>query len=115
MRFPFFRIVAHVLGIVGLALLPPLASSIWYSEGMRTVCAFAVPASACLSLAALCMVKRNTDSVPINVLSLVFYCFCCSGDDQRTVGQHRNDSGDTADCVDISNNDCETITVNNKK
>ena len=65
MRFPLFRIVAHVLGIVGLALLPPLASSIWYSEGMRTVCAFAVPASACLSLAALCMVKRNTDSVPI--------------------------------------------------
>ena len=65
MRFPFFRIVGHVLGMVGLALLPPVAASISYSEGLRTVCAFAVTALACLSLAGLCMLKRNVDSVPI--------------------------------------------------
>lgn len=65
MRFPFFRIVAHVLGIVGLALLLPVTSSIWYAEDLRTVCAFAVPSFACLLLAGLCLMKRSTDLVPI--------------------------------------------------
>lgn len=65
MRFPLYRIVAHVLGIVGLALLPPVAASLWYAESARTVCAFAVPASTCLAIAALCLLKRNEASAPI--------------------------------------------------
>ena len=75
MRFPFYRIVAHVLGIVGLALIPPVISSVWYAEGMRVVCAFAVPASACLSAAALCRLKRNADSMPIKTS----WAFCIVG------------------------------------
>ena len=75
MRFPFYRIVAHVLGIVGLALLPPVASSIWYADGARTICAFAVPAFACLLLAALCRLKRNVESVPIKTS----WAFCIVG------------------------------------
>lgn len=65
MRFPLFRIVAHVLGIVGLALLPPVLSSLRYSEGLRTVGSFAATSLACVLLAALCRLKRNTDSIPI--------------------------------------------------
>ena len=75
MRFPFFRIVAHVLGIVGLSLLPPVASSVLYAEGMRTICAFAVPAFACLSVAGLCLLKRNADSIPIKTS----WAFCVVG------------------------------------
>lgn len=75
MRFPFYRIAAYVLGVVGLALLPPFASSIWYAEGVRTVCAFAVPASACLALAALCRLKHNADSIPIKTS----WAFCIVG------------------------------------
>ena len=75
MRFPFYRIVAHVLGIVGLALLPPVAASIWFADGTRTVCAFAVTAFACLALAALCRLKRNADSIPIKTS----WAFCIVG------------------------------------
>lgn len=75
MRFPFFRIAAHVLGIVGLALLPSVASSAWYAEGARTTCAFAVPAAACLSLAALCLLKRNAEPSPIKTS----WAFCIVG------------------------------------
>lgn len=65
MRFPLFRIVAHVLGIVGMALLPPVAASLWYSEGPRAVAAFAGTALACVLLAALFRLKRSRDAVPI--------------------------------------------------
>ena len=75
MRFPFYRIVAHVLGIVGLALLPPFVSSVWFADGVRIVCAFAVTAFACLALAALCHLKRNVDSIPIKTS----WAFCIVG------------------------------------
>ena len=75
MRFPLYRIVAHVLGIVGLALLPPVASSLWYAESASTVCAFAVPAGACLTLAALCLLRRNVDAIPIKTS----WAFCIVG------------------------------------
>ena len=65
MRFPLFRIVAHVLGIVGLSLVPPVMASLIYSEGLRTVASFAATSLACILLAALCRLKRNTDSIPI--------------------------------------------------
>jgi len=65
MRFSLFRIVAHVLGIVGLALAPPAAVSLLYSEGPRTVASFAATSLACILLAALCRLKRSAESVPI--------------------------------------------------
>ena len=75
MRFPLYRIVAHVLGIVGLALLPPVASSLWYAESASTVCAFAVTAGVCLTLAALCLLRRNVDAIPIKTS----WAFCIVG------------------------------------
>ena len=75
MRFPFYKIVAHVLGIVGLALLPPVAASLWFADGSRAIGAFAATAFACLALAALCRLKRNADSIPIKTS----WAFCIVG------------------------------------
>ncbi len=75
MQFPFYRIIAYVFGIVGLALLPPVAVSIWSVDSARTVCAFAGTAFACLALAALCRLKRNADSIPIKTS----WAFCIVG------------------------------------
>lgn len=72
MRFPFFRIIAYVLGIVGLALLPPAAFSLWHAEGARASGAFAVPAVACLALAALCRRQRVADPAPLKTA----WAFC---------------------------------------
>lgn len=65
MSFPLFRIAYHVLVIVALALLPPVAASLLYSEGPRTLLSFSATALACILLAALCRLKRNSGSTSI--------------------------------------------------
>ena len=72
MQFPLLRIIAHVLGIVGLALLPPVAASLRYAEGGRTVGAFAATALACLALAACCRLRRNREPGQIKTVWAFF-------------------------------------------
>lgn len=51
MTFPIIRVLAFVLGVAGVALLPPLAASVWYGEGWRCIAAWLCPATAALALA----------------------------------------------------------------
>ena len=61
MKFSILRIIAFILGVVGVALIPPLATALWFGE-RAAAWAFAIPMAASWALVAAFLVWRSSSS-----------------------------------------------------